>query len=175
MPDWSLVFEPSVPVLETVIRGSVMFFAILALTRVAGQRESGGLSITDVLLVVLVAEAAAPGLYGEAISVSDSLILIGTILAWDLLVDALAYRWTRFGNMVKAGSRPLIENGKLNRKVLRRELMTDEEVEAQMRLHGIQDIREVARAYIEPNGMISILRTDDQEEEDPPERPPAMT
>jgi uncharacterized membrane protein YcaP (DUF421 family) len=173
MPDWSLLFEPSTPVLETIVRGTLMYLAILLLVRFVGQRESGGLSVTDVLLVVLIAEGAAPGLYGEAISVTDSLVLIVTILGWSVIVDALAYRSKVLANIVKARPRPLIENGELNRHLMRRELMTDEEVEAQMRLHGIEDLSLVARAYIEPNGMISVMRRE-QDENDPPERPPAM-
>lgn len=173
MPEWSLVFEPSVPVGETVLRGTLMFLAILVLMRLGGQREAGGLGITDVLLVVLVAEAAAPGLYGEAVSVTDSVILIVTIVLWDLAVDACAYRSPKWARLLKARPRPLIEDGRLNRRVMRRELMTDQEVEAQMRLHGVKDLKTVARAYIEPNGMISILRRDD-EEADPPERPEVM-
>lgn len=43
--------------------------------------------------------------------------------------------------------------------------MTDEELDAQLRLHGIRQIETVARAYIEPNGMISIVRRDGEETE----------
>ncbi len=170
MPEWSLVLEPSVPVGETILRGTLMFLVILVLMRVVGQREAGGLGVTDVLLVVLVAEGAAPGLYGDATSVSDSLILIVTILLWDLAVDAAAYRWPVLANLLKPRRRPLVEDGELNRRVMRRELMTDEEVKAQMRLHGVEDMETVARAFIEPNGMISILRRDGKED-GPPERP----
>uniref|UniRef100_UPI0008324B7F DUF421 domain-containing protein n=1 Tax=Rhodococcus phenolicus TaxID=263849 RepID=UPI0008324B7F len=126
-------------------------------TTLVGQRESGGLGITDVLLVVLVAEAAAPGLHGEATSLADALILVSTILFWSVCVDALAYRFPRVARTVKARPRPLIENGKLNRRLMRREFMTREEVESQLRLHGIDDISGVERAYLEPNGMISVL------------------
>ncbi len=43
---------------------------------------------------------------------------------------------------------------------MRRELMTEEEVHSQLRLHGIEDVSTVERAYIEPNGMISVIRRD---------------
>lgn len=35
--------------------------------------------------------------------------------------------------------------------------MTDDEVTAQLRLHGVEDVALVERAYIEPNGMISVV------------------
>jgi len=141
--------------------------------RIVRQREAGGLGITYVLLVVLVAEAAAPGLYGEAVAVADSLVLVCTVLFWSFVVDAVAYRFPSTARFLKARPKVLIEDGRLNHRVMRRELMTAEEVESQMRLHGITDIGTVERAWIEPNGMISIVRTD-REETEPVEPPPEM-
>jgi uncharacterized membrane protein YcaP (DUF421 family) len=172
MPDWQLMFAPTVPLVESVIRGTVLYLVVLLLMRLVGQRESGGLGITDVLLVVLVAEAAAPGLHGEASSLVDALVLVGVLMFWSVCVDALAYRFPRMARIVKARPRPLIEDGKLNRRVMRREFMTRQEVESQLRLHGIDDITGVERAYLEPNGMISILRRDERTSE--PVEPPAV-
>jgi uncharacterized membrane protein YcaP (DUF421 family) len=135
--------------------------------RVIGQREAGGLGITDVLLVVLVAEAAAAGLHGEANSVTDSVLLVATILFWSVVFDAIAYRWPRLGRLIKAQPRLLIQDGAVNTHILRREFMTREEVASQLRLHGIEDPADVERAYIEPNGMISIVRNDHSEPDEP--------
>ncbi len=51
--------------------------------------------------------------------------------------------------------------------------MRREELDEQLRLHGITDVRDVARAYLEPNGMISVIRGDGAGEDGPPERPVA--
>src|SRR5829696_2025223 len=120
MPDLSYVFALSVPPLEVVFSGSVTFIALLVMMRIVGQREAGGLGITDVLLVVLVAEAAAARLHGDATSVADGLLLVATILLWSVAFDAVAYRWPRLGRLIKAQPRPLIEDGQINRPVLRR-------------------------------------------------------
>jgi uncharacterized membrane protein YcaP (DUF421 family) len=161
------IFDLSIPLLEIFIRGTVTFIALLVMMRVVGQRESGGLGITDVLLVVLVAQAAAVGLHGGASSIADGVLLVATILFWSIAFDALAYRWPRLGRFIKAQPRLLIKDGELNPPVLRRELMTREEVLSQLRLHGIEDPAEVERAYIEPNGMISIVRRDRSEPDEP--------
>lgn len=163
--DWSSIFAPSLPLLEGVVRGTVMYLVVLILMRLVGQREAGGLGLTDVLLVVLVAQAAAGGLNGEATSIADSLIMVVTILFWSVAVDAVSYRFPVMARLLKARPKPLIERGVLNRRVMRREFMTYEEVMSQLRLHGIDDIRQVDRAMIEPNGMVSIVRRDDEETE----------
>ncbi|AVT38056.1 DUF421 domain-containing protein [Plantactinospora sp. BB1] len=168
--DWQSIFAPSVPVLEGIVRGTVTFLVLLFLMRLVGQRESGGLGLTDVLLVVLVAQAAAVGLHGEAESVTDGVVVVATILFWSVTVDALAYRFPRGARLLKARPKALIEDGKLNRRVMLREFMTVEEVHSQLRLHGIEEIDVVDRAYIEPNGMISVIRRD-HAETDPVEPP----
>ncbi len=173
MPDWGSIFEITVPAAELVVRGTVTFLALLVLIRVVGQREAGGLGITDVLLVVLVAQAAAPGLHGDAESVGDALVVVATVLVWGVAVDAISYRWPRVGRVLKARPKLLIENGEPNRKVMRREFMTDEEVASILRLHGIEDIAVVKRARIEPNGMVSVVRRDGGET-DVPEPPVAL-
>lgn len=91
---------------------------------------------------------------------------------WSVALDAISYRWPRLGRVLKARPKPLIEDGKLNRRAMRRELMTDVEMHAQLRLHGIQDLSRVHRGYLEPNGMISIVPFDHHETTDGPEPPP---
>src|SRR5690606_12716499 len=98
------------------------------------------LGITDVLVVVLVAEAAAPGLHGRGESVTDTLVVVVAVLFWSVVVDALSYRWPQVGRVLKARPRVLIEDGRLNRKVMRRELMTVDEVESILRLEGIEEL-----------------------------------
>lgn len=173
MPDWQAMFDVSVPILENVVRGTVMYFVVLALMRITGQREAGGLSITDILLVVLVAEAAAPGLHGDSKSLADAIIMVSTILGWSIIIDAIAYRSPKLSRIIKSRPRPLIEDGELNRKVMRRELMTEPELMSQLRLHGVYEIRQVKRAFIEPNGMISVLKNENGDSE-APDRPPSV-
>jgi uncharacterized membrane protein YcaP (DUF421 family) len=95
------------------------------------------------------------------------------IFFWSVLIDALAYRFRTFSRIVKARPRTLVEDGRPNRRALRRELMTDEELLTQLRLRGIENLDEVRRALLEPNGMISIVRRDGAEP-DEPDRPPVV-
>jgi uncharacterized membrane protein YcaP (DUF421 family) len=51
--------------------------------------------------------------------------------------------------------------------------MQRDELMAELRLHGITDVRDVARAYLEANGMVSVIRADQVEPDEPPEPPVA--
>ena len=113
------------------------------------------------------------GMAGEARGIADSVLLITTILFWSVALDALAYRWEPLARALKSRPSPLIDDGQINERALRREFMRREELEEQLRLHGITNVRDVARAYLEPNGMISVIRGDGAGEDVPPERPVA--
>ncbi|GAA1134109.1 DUF421 domain-containing protein [Citricoccus alkalitolerans] len=171
MLDWSAFLELSLPVGELLVRGTITFLGLMLLLRLVGQRESGGLGMTDLLVIILIADAASAGLTGDAQTIADGAVLVGTILLWSILLDAVAYRWPQVGRLLKARPKPLIENGRLNRRAMRREFMAETEVTSQLRLHGIEDIHEVERAYIEPNGMISVIPRQDTETTDTPEPP----
>lgn len=88
-------------------------------------------------------------------------------------MDALSYRFPRSSRVVKARPRTLVEDGKPNRRLMRRELMTDEELLTQLRLRGIEDLSEGRCALLEPNGMVSVVVRDGAEP-DEPDRPPAV-
>ncbi len=171
MPEWESIFSVDAPLLEIFVRGTLTFLALTFMMRLVGQREAGGLAITDVLLVVLVADAASAGLTGDMNTIPDGLLLVATILLWSVVLDALAYRWPRLGVFLKAKPKPLVQDGRLNRRALRREFITHEELLSTLRLHGLTDIAQVKRAYLEPNGLISVIPVDDAHTEEPPQPP----
>ena len=171
MLNWAQILTPSVALAELFFCGTLVFLGLMLLFRLLGQRESGGLGLTDLLVVVLVVDAASAGLTGDTDTIGDGFILVLTILFWSVVLDAASYRWPRLGRVLKARPKPLIEDGRLNRRVMRRELIPDVEVFAQLRLHGIEELRQVHRAYLEPNGMISIVPVEDDDSIDPPGSP----
>ncbi|WP_224242545.1 DUF421 domain-containing protein [Hyalangium gracile] len=96
-----------------------------------------------------------------------------TIFAWSVALDALAYRFPALAPLLKSRPVPLIRDGQINQRALRREFMNREELMAELRMHGVTDVKDVARAYLEPSGMISVIRAD-RKEADSPAKPHAI-
>lgn len=169
MDDWIHALLPSLSLGELVLRGTITYLGLTLLMRIVGQREAGRLGMTDLLVVLLAVNAATVGLTGEAETIGDGFVLVVTVLAWSVALDALSYRWPRIGRVFKSRPRPLIEDGEVNRRALRRELMSHEEVLSQLRLHGIEDLDRVHRAFIEPNGMVSIVLNNPSDDSEAPQ------
>jgi len=84
--DWRTMFVPTGSVFELVLRATVMYLLILAGFRVF-RREAGSLSVSDLLVVVLIADAAQNGMAGEYKSLTEGAIVVSTIFAWNYILD----------------------------------------------------------------------------------------
>ncbi len=168
--EWSKVFVPDTPVLEIFLRGSIMYLALFFLLRLVLRRESGGLGVTDLLVVVLIADAAQNGMAGDYTSIPDGLLLVGTILFWSHALNWLGYHVPLIQRFVHPPALPLVRDGRMLRRNMRQELITEDELLSQLRLQGVEDLSGVGRAYMEGDGRISVICRDGQAATNAPER-----
>lgn len=85
---------------------------------------------------------------------------VATVLVWSVVIDALTYRWPRLTVLLKGKPRPLVIDGRLDRRTMRREFITEDELLTQLRAHGLSEVSQVQRAHLEPNGEISVIPKD---------------
>jgi uncharacterized membrane protein YcaP (DUF421 family) len=161
--DWSRMFIPDTNVLEVFIRGSAMYLAILAMFRMF-KRQSGALSLPDLLVIVLVADAAQNGMTGDYNSLTDGLLLVGTIVFWNVALDWLGYRIPLIEAIVHPKPLPLIVDGRPIRTSMQSQFITMEELMSQLREQGVDSVTQVRKAYLEGDGSISVIRKDDRQE-----------
>jgi uncharacterized membrane protein YcaP (DUF421 family) len=155
--DWKAVFLPDTPLLEIILRGSVMYLALFILLRVILKRQSGTLGITDLLLITLLADASQNGMAGNYQSLPDGIVLVTTIIFWDYALDWLSFKSTRFQRLIEPPPLLLIKNGQLLYRNMRKELITEADLMEQLREQGISDIAKVKEAYMESDGQISAI------------------
>jgi uncharacterized membrane protein YcaP (DUF421 family) len=161
--DWRNVILPSLSPAEIVLRGSVMYLAIFFLLRVTARRQVGSLGMTDVLLITLLADAAQNGMAGEYKSLPDGILLVGTIIFWSYAFDWLSFKSPAVRRLIEPPPLALIKNGRLLRRNMRRELITDLDLKAQLREQGISDISKVKEAYVETDGNISVVKREEEQ------------
>lgn len=157
MTGWADLFGVHTPPLEIIVRGSVVYLVLYVMLRAILKREAGTTGMTDLLVIVLVADAAQNAMAGEYVSITEGLILVGTIVGWAFLLDFLAYRFAPLRRLIEPRPLLLIKDGVVLRRNLRRLFITDNELLAQMRERGIEDVAHVRRAYMEPDGQFSFI------------------
>jgi len=155
--NWTEMFVPDRPVLEVLVRGTVMYLSLFLMLRFVLKRESSGLGMTDVLVVVLIADAAQNALAGEYRSIPDGVLLVATILFWSYALNYLGYRFPLFERLVHPPPLPLVRDGRMLRRNMRRELVTVTELESLLREQGVTDLSQVTLACMEGDGNISVV------------------
>ena len=160
--DWHGIFVPSTSLIEIVIRGVLTFLALFIILRIF-RRESGAVGISDLLVVVLIADAIQNGMAGEYTSVTEGVLLVGTIAACDYLIDWIGYRFPSMQRVLRPAPLPLVESGKVNRRNLRQEMISMDELTSLLREQGVDDITKVKRCCLEGDGRISVVTDDDKD------------
>lgn len=154
------LFGLSTPFFEIIVRGSVVYWFLFVIFRFVIRRDVGAVGLADVLIIVLVADASQNAMAGEYTSISDGLLLIATLIGWNLLLDWLAFRFRRVRRFAEPASLLLVLNGRLLPKNMRKEFITEEELWSQLRQHGVQKLDDVKAVYLEPDGNFSIILCD---------------
>jgi len=157
--DWHQLLVPTGSLLELVVRGSLMYLLILAGFRIF-RRDAGSLSVSDLLVVVLIADAAQNGMAGEYKSLTEGATVVATIFAWNYALDWLAYRSHFVHWLLHPPSLLLVRNGQVLYRNLRSELITKEDLLEQLREQGVEDIGSVKKCFLESDGKMSIIRKD---------------
>ncbi len=160
--DWKTIFLPDTPLIEIILRGSVMYLSLFILLRIILKRQSGTLGMTDLLLITLLADASQNGMAGDYKSLPDGVVLVATIIFWDYALDWLSFKSSYFQRLIQPLPLLLIKNGRLLRGNMRRELITDNDLIEQLREQGISDISRVKEAYIESDGKISVIENEEE-------------
>ena len=142
-----------------------MYLGLVLTFRFILRRDVGSLGIPDVLFIVLVADAAQNAMAGEYKSIADGIVLVATLVFWNVALDWLAFRSRAMRRFIEPPSLPLIRDGKWVRRNLKHQWITTEEVLSKLREHGIEHIAQVRIARLEPDGELGIIRKDAQEAE----------
>ena len=156
--DWAALFRPGTPLLEIIVRGTVMYLSLFALLRFVLKRETGSMGITDLLVIVLIADAAQNGMAGEYRSITDGVMLVVTIVAWSYVLNLLAFRYPLLRRVIQPPRVMLVRDGRILRRNLEHEKITEDELLAEIHAHGCADVQGVRAAWIEPDGMVSVIR-----------------
>jgi uncharacterized membrane protein YcaP (DUF421 family) len=161
--DWKLLFTPSISLGELFLRGTFVYLFLFILLRCL-RRETGALAISDLLLVVLIADASQHAMANDYKSITDGFILVGTIAFWNFFLDWLGYKFPLMQRLLSPSPLLLIKDGRLQRRNMRKEMITKEDLMRELREQGIDTIEDVEKSYLEAEGNISVIKKGSKED-----------
>jgi uncharacterized membrane protein YcaP (DUF421 family) len=143
--------------MDLVIRATVVFFFILLVTRVIGRRQLGELEPFDLILLVVLGDLVQQGITQSDESVTGALIVISTIALLSVLVSWLSFRIPGLRRVTEGEPLVLVQEGKPIERNMRRERITIEDLQEELRRSQIASISDVEWAILEDDGHISCI------------------
>jgi uncharacterized membrane protein YcaP (DUF421 family) len=107
--------------------------------------------------MLLVSETVSPALTGSDDTLAGGLVAAATLITLAAAVSYVSYRSKRAARLIEGDPVILIRNGRVDAKQQRHFRISDEDLATALRQHGVGSVGEVRRAYVEPDGEITVL------------------
>jgi uncharacterized membrane protein YcaP (DUF421 family) len=139
---------------EKAIRTVAVYVAILVLLHLAGKRQLAQLNSFDLVVLLLLSNVVQNAIIGDDVSLTGGLLGAVILIAVNVVIVRAAFMSPRFGKALQGGGTTLYANGRLNRRAMRRQAITREELVAGLRRQGME-LDDVERVDLEPEGTFN--------------------
>lgn len=151
------MFDMDLPWWEFIVRGAVVYLALLVMVRLSGRRTISQLTPFDLLVVMLLSEAVSNGMSGGDNSVGGGLIIAATLIVLNAGIGALS-AYSRKMESIFDGEAVLIgRDGVFFDKVRKRSRVGESDIEQALREADCAR-HEMQCAFLEADGAITILK-----------------
>ena len=150
---WNL----SVPWWEFVLRGVVVYLFLLVFLRLTGKRQTGQYAPFDLVLLLILSNAVQNSMNAGDNSLVGGLVSAATLIGCHVVLAQLTFRYAWMERLIDGSPQVLVQQGQVNTDLMRKELLSTDELEAALRASGCLHLHEVERATIETNGQITVV------------------
>ncbi len=142
-----------------LIGKTVLFYIIINVAiRCMGKRQVGELSTAEIVVAMLISEAAAAPIADPNIPMKNGIVAVFVLVGMEILYSYLSLKFPFFLILTQGKPIIVIENGEILEDALRRARLTITELNEELRIKNV-NIKDVYLAIIENNGQISIIPT----------------
>jgi len=151
------MFTPGTSLIAIIIRTVLVYLAVLIGLRLSGKREIGQMTVFDLVVLLLLANAVQNAMVGPDTSVTGGLLAALVLLVLNFLIARSGLRWPKIRRLVEGSPTLLILHGDIIPEHLRREGLDRETLESALREHGVMEVSQVEMAVLEIDGSISVV------------------
>jgi uncharacterized membrane protein YcaP (DUF421 family) len=165
-PSFQHMFQLPLPVLEKLARPVIVYLVLVILLRVFGKRELAQLNPFDLVVLLSLSNTVQNAIIGEDNSVTGGVIGAFSLLTINWLVARTLFRSPKLTRMLEGRATVLVRDGKIDKRAMQRESLTDEDLLSVLHKQGFAHLRDVRRIELEPSGTFFV----EAREPDPYER-----
>jgi uncharacterized membrane protein YcaP (DUF421 family) len=144
--------------MDSVIRGAAIYLLMLVIMRAAGRRTMAQATPFDFVLILIIAETTQQALLGDDFSITNSAVLIATLVTLDIGLSYCKRSSALFSRVIDGTPTMLICDGVIDQRALRKSRVDEEDILAAARTtHGIDRLEQIRHAILESDSGISII------------------
>jgi uncharacterized membrane protein YcaP (DUF421 family) len=144
--------------MESVFRGAVTYVFVWLIFRIAGKRSLAQITTFDAVLLLIISETTQAALTDNDNSITNSFLLILTLLGVDVVFSCLKQRFPAMEKVVDGVPLILLDRRGLNQDAMAKERIDEADILAAAReLCGIANLSQIEYAILEQSGGITII------------------
>lgn len=147
--------------LEIIFRTILLYILILVIFRLMGKREVGELSIMDLVVFVLIAECVAFALEDMDKELLPTIFPIILLFIIQYFNSLLALKSKKVRDLIDGDPSLVVKNGIINEEEMRKQRYNLDDLFQQLREARVPSIKNIAYAYLEPSGKLSVFLKDE--------------
>src|SRR4030088_788814 len=157
---WTDMFVLALPVAEKILRPMAVYFFLVIGLRLAGKRELAQLNPFDLVVLLTLSNTVQNAIIGEDNSISGGVIGATTLLATNYCVVRFIFKHRRLDQLIEGSPTTLVENGKISKEGLAKELLTEAELTSVAHRQGFSCIDDIEHCVLEPGGNFYVKGKD---------------
>lgn len=145
------------PLVDIVLRTTAVYVFLILGLRLAGKREMGQMTVFDLAVILVLANAVQNAMVGPNTSLVGGLVAAATLLVLNSLMSWLRFNFRPVARWLGGVPTVIIQDGRYVTENLRKEGLTEEDIATALREHGVEHPEQVHLANLEVDGSISVV------------------
>ena len=144
--------------MQSVFRAAAVYFILLLVFRVSGNRSIGQITAFDFVLLLIISEAIQQAMITTDYSITNAFLLVVTLVGLDIMMSLWKQRSQKVARILDGLPVLVIENGKLHHDRMQKERVDEGDIlQAAREKHGLERLDQIKHAVVEASGGITVI------------------
>lgn len=144
-------------VIRILIIAPAAYVALVVILRLSGKRTLSKLNAFDLIITVAIGSTLASIITSKSLALIEGLIALLLLVIMQFVVTAVSVRFKGVDRLVKAEPTLLLRDGEMLPGAMRRQRVTEGEVQAAARAIGMQRLDQLEAVFLETDGSLTAL------------------
>ena len=142
---------------QIALTALLFYLFIIVAVRVGGKRSTSKMNNFDWIVTIALGSIAGSTILSQSVELIDGCIAAATLIALQWIFTKISVYSEPFSQLLHANPRLLVFQGQMIREAMKRERVTEQEIYATLREHGVADIRDAWAVVLESDAEFSVI------------------